>query len=207
MHTHAPANAGPYRLISIEKNDLCVPTKLGGYALVSRLLKRELKTCDTIEALAASRGWIYDRYFMRRMEDITARLVDDVSKIGYVVIDRFGDPVPVGVLLGALERRTAAKRAAMPTYAYRNGPVEGMRRWRRYSRWLRAPATTAERRANQEDWILDIEDLEIHIPVRGRRRNLPDAWDDIPTIGLKNRNWKRFRRTRWKPASRANLAE
>lgn len=38
------------------------------------------------------------------------------------------------------------------------------------------------------------------IPVRGRRRvkTLCNAWDDIYIQAIKDRSWKRYRRTRYK---------
>jgi hypothetical protein len=55
----------------------------------------------------------------------------------------------------------------------------------------RRPKTTQERRRNQ----LDREYGRLY---RGRRslHTLVDAWDDLPRNT--QRNWKRFRKTKWK---------
>lgn len=55
-------------------------------------------------------------------------------------------------------------------------------------KYFRSPKTTGERRANQDDgerW-------------EGRRRDLPSAWDDIYIFSRDNRNWKKFRKTKWR---------
>lgn len=51
--------------------------------------------------------------------------------------------------------------------------------------------TTQERRVNQDNW-------DGQIRVRGRRRQLPSAWDDIHRNDYDDRNWKRHRRTQYK---------
>lgn len=54
-----------------------------------------------------------------------------------------------------------------------------MARFRWYHGWLRYPRTTQEKRANQDK----------NSPyVRGKRKNLPTAWDDI--IVYKQKSWK-----------------
>jgi hypothetical protein len=52
----------------------------------------------------------------------------------------------------------------------------------------RKPKTTAEKRANQ-DW-----------PVRGNRsdRLLPTSWSDLPKASSENRNWKKYRKTKYR---------
>lgn len=198
MFTHLPADAGPYRLISIETSDLFIDSATGP-RLVARLLKRALKQFCTLEAVGAFLVWENRRY-SRNHHLAIARLDVHLDRPGLVLLDRFGDPVAVPQLLGAIERQRALLEAGKPSYAYRDGPAPGVHTGYRYGRYLRNPKTTAERRDNQEDIILDI-DLEVRVPVRGRRRNLPNAWNDILVSGLRDRNWKRFRRTRWKPSS------
>jgi len=52
----------------------------------------------------------------------------------------------------------------------------------------RSPRTTAEIRAN--------EDPDHKAFVRGSRRQIPTAWDDVqPDV---QRSWKKSRKTRWK---------
>lgn len=53
--------------------------------------------------------------------------------------------------------------------------------------FFRKPKTTGERRANQS------EDAK-----HGRRRDLPNSWDDIMKSSREDRNWKKFRKTKWK---------
>ncbi len=57
-------------------------------------------------------------------------------------------------------------------------------------RWLRHPRTTQERRRNTIR-----EELQFS---RGKRRNLPTAWDDLVILCPKHECWKELRRTKWK---------
>lgn len=52
-------------------------------------------------------------------------------------------------------------------------------------------STTQERRYNQEGWC------------RGKRRRLPNSWDDIPRNDWRCRSWKRHRSHQWKVLSRS----
>lgn len=55
--------------------------------------------------------------------------------------------------------------------------------------WLRIPKTTQESRENSSP---DTEQF-----VRGKRKNLPEYFDDL--VRKPERSWKRHRLTRWKP--------
>lgn len=57
--------------------------------------------------------------------------------------------------------------------------------------YFRSPRTMNERRANQ-----DRRDVP---PARASRRPaaLPTDWDDVHNQSRKDRNWKRFRQTRY----------
>lgn len=74
----------------------------------------------------------------------------------------------------------------------------------RQSGVLRHPRTTQERRAGLA--LLADEDGQAH-GLRPRRvgrsthsgeHQLPDIYDDIFRSSYENRNWKRFRKNRWK---------
>lgn len=54
--------------------------------------------------------------------------------------------------------------------------------------FLRHPKTTAEIRANQDGW---------HRGKRSRRQ-LPTVFDDLFASARLNRNWKQFRKTKYK---------
>lgn len=54
--------------------------------------------------------------------------------------------------------------------------------------YFRTPRTMQERRANQDPSVR---------PSR-RPKNLPDSYDDIHNTSRQNRNWKRFRRNRYR---------
>ena len=63
--------------------------------------------------------------------------------------------------------------------------------------FCRKPKTTSELRSHC-GYETDREYEEYYVPsVRGSRRNLPTWYDDLITITEKN--WKRHRKTQWKP--------
>jgi hypothetical protein len=53
---------------------------------------------------------------------------------------------------------------------------------------MRKPKTQAERKANQDGCAR---------PSRSPK-NLPNAWDDNVIASRSDRNWKKFRKTKWK---------
>ena len=63
---------------------------------------------------------------------------------------------------------------------------------------MRRPRTTQERRKYFDAIDQDVEDYNIRINIRGRRRpkSLPNAWDDM--YSYKGRGWKNFRKTQYK---------
>jgi len=84
-------------------------------------------------------------------------------------------------------------------YEYRRDPVPFVRcrRGTRYGRrYYKQPRVMQERRAYYGDEI-----AEYGIKVRNRRSALylPDPWDDYPRSDFKIRNWKRHRKTQYKP--------
>lgn len=84
------------------------------------------------------------------------------------------------------------------SYQYRNGPVPNICKRRCYKGYYRYVRTQQEIRENELFAVNDNdlkEDYSIHI--KGRKRNLPNFWDEIP-VNRKNRNWKKFRKTQWK---------
>lgn len=65
---------------------------------------------------------------------------------------------------------------------------------RKRGSWLRRPRTVAEERQNKGAEA----DGE---RIRGKRRILPDNYDDIRMGSIFDRSWKRLRKTKWaKPA-------
>lgn len=66
-------------------------------------------------------------------------------------------------------------------------------------RCLRRPKTTQERRANGKRNFLDWD--EYRVPLRASRNftNLVENRDDIFRAALRDRSWKKYRKTQWKP--------
>jgi hypothetical protein len=74
-------------------------------------------------------------------------------------------------------------------------PGTGKRR-RRYGVYYRHPKFASVHRAA---CALEMDDDCKEFRVKGRKIKLPPTnWDDIPRASLYNRNWKKFRKTKWK---------
>ncbi len=63
--------------------------------------------------------------------------------------------------------------------------------------WFRRPRTMSERRANTG---------ALCRPAR-RPAQLPTSWNDLPVRARTNRNWKRFRKTRYHRIPAIELTE
>lgn len=125
-----------------------------------------------------------------------------------VVRDELGLPVPVWRVKEAgqglrIERSPFARWARGPgaydhDRDFRKAPVPGVRK-RRWGRFYRRVRTQAELRAlaGLEADLHDLEEFPVRVKIRGRRKTLPTAWDDIMVFG-KGRGWKHHRRTQWK---------
>lgn len=76
-------------------------------------------------------------------------------------------------------------------------PYTGKCRWGRFYRSLQ---THAERRAHLglEADLRDLEDFPLRVKIRGRRKNVPTAWDDIRPA-RRGDGWKNYRKTQFKP--------
>lgn len=125
-----------------------------------------------------------------------------------VVLDELGLPVPVWKVMEAGQGVEAPRRSfalwARGPGAYdhdrdfRKAPVPGVRkrRWGRFYRRLRTRGEIRDLIGLETD-LRDLEDCPVRVKIRGRRKNLPTAWDDIIIRG-KGRGWKHHRRTQWK---------
>jgi hypothetical protein len=78
-------------------------------------------------------------------------------------------------------------------FRYRQDPVPGIHNLHRYGQFLRSPVHSGLRKAKaikldptQEEWT--------EPPLR--KREIVDAWDDIPRT--LTRSWKSHRKTQWK---------
>lgn len=113
--------------------------------------------------------------------------------------DQYGIVIPAWKVEEVAALNPSAPRAwgGLP-YAFRLGPVPGVRKgrsgWRHTDRKI---ATTAERREN--DFLFYDEDaIEYRIqprPARGRT-HLPHSWDD-PRYARRGNGWKNHRKTQY----------
>lgn len=67
--------------------------------------------------------------------------------------------------------------------------------------WYRRIKTRQERTANQRELYDELVREYPLKPYRCRRgsNRLPNSWDDLNPQGVTIKNWKRYRRTRYKP--------
>ncbi|QIG65746.1 hypothetical protein phiOC_p081 [Ochrobactrum phage vB_OspM_OC] len=72
-------------------------------------------------------------------------------------------------------------------YKFRDGPVEGIScaKWR-FGNYYRTKMKTKQERSRVDEY------------TRGKRRKLPNSWDDILCSTVGNNNWKRYRKHQWK---------
>lgn len=118
------------------------------------------------------------------------------AKILFVIQTDLGDPVTISELERvdrAIVERNARRR---PRGDFRNGawPAIGCRRGHRGSSY-RLVATKNERTWTNAD---DDQMIEIGMVPKcaGRKRDLPNSWDDIPRG--RQRSWKAYRANQWR---------
>lgn len=215
MHTQIPEPAfpGPLALVQIVKETIASTYGSANPVRRERLVKT-LRRFDSLEDLADGRWYFHpltrlvifkngerhtlDRNIVISPSKIEAFVRDTLDEEGLIILDRFGDPVPVGAVQGAFQR-AAAKRNATPAargsrsdHVFRAGPVPHTGGGGGWGYPFRYPKTTNERRQNLSDW----QD-GYFIPIRARRKNLVDAYDD-PHRSRRGNSWKHHRAKQWK---------
>jgi hypothetical protein len=130
------------------------------------------------------------------------------GRFGVIVLDECGLQVPLWRVEEAGQGAQAPLRSIRPWARgpnaydherdFRKVPVAGVSR-RRWGRFYRRVRTQGELRdlAGLETDLRDLEEFPVRVKIRGRRKTLPTAWDDIMVSG-KGRGWKHHRRTQWK---------
>lgn len=120
-----------------------------------------------------------------------------------ILVDNCGLIIPVWRIareIEALPPRPAPSwahrfRDYIPERDFRDGPVPGTGKTRgRYGCYLRHMKTRQEMRENigLEVDLRDLEDFPLRVKIRGRRKNLPTLWDDIPHA-QRGDSWKNYR--------------
>ncbi len=93
-------------------------------------------------------------------------------------------------------------RPYQPWWVYRyrfyngQGPVPGTRKWKAGHHMFRHPRTAQERRMAL---VADPDDALALPRPRRTGLHLPSAWDDLYPKARRNRSWKQFRKTQYKP--------
>jgi len=110
-------------------------------------------------------------------------LVIDPSLIGYYY-DQFKNEIK--------KTRYGWRRGG--NFVFRDGPVENIHHYHG-GHYYRRVRTTNERR-DLAACEVDDDVRDYNIKIRGRRKELPDAWDDVGR--QYHKNWKNFRKHQWK---------
>lgn len=84
-------------------------------------------------------------------------------------------------------------------YKYRDGPVPHTRKYRGGGRWGHRWFRSYNVLRNNEAVRTDEDCKEYRITVRGKQRNHPNLWDDLPVGDFYRKSWKHYRRQQWKP--------
>lgn len=157
-------------------------TVFGPYCTLDQLVSHLTPRLIHMIGLAFDRAtWEYDPLtgrFERTMK----------AEFAFIVLDEFGDVVDPRVI-----RELWHARNTPPDPRFRNGPVPRTGKRGSY-RYHRHPRTTPTLRAA-------VAAEQMGLPLRGRSRDVPTAWDDINRADFHDRSWKRHRRTQWKAES------
>jgi hypothetical protein len=110
--------------------------------------------------------------------------------------DGIFDPIDVRVLRDAFLR----KWSTTPEIGrFRDGPWPGIGHCSGSYKCRRYPRTTAEIAANENDLRLSrdiVDEFGLTFRENRLRRELPTAWNDVSRH--REKNWKRYRKTRWR---------
>jgi hypothetical protein len=144
--------------------------------------RRAFPTLDALVASVPNRAWVGPAFDPDRP--------DAPARIRWRVLDADDLGVEDARLDAAFATADQAwrRRRRLPAPAFRQAPVPFTGRG---GGWIgcRHPRTAAEIAANAAS-------ADDGFPARGRRRNLPTAWDDLRRHV--ERSWKAHRRTQWR---------
>jgi len=142
------------------------------------------------------------------------RLAIDERRLTF--FDRFGEALDPGELLRIVEilaeKRYVSRYGWRPRYGaglkprFRIDPLPYTGHKPRRGKCYRKPSTQSERRQSGRVHA-DLAELEMMGVGSVRKsgfgnRYLCSLWDDLPVSAWRNRNWKEFRKTRWRDGDR-----
>jgi len=114
----------------------------------------------------------------------------------YVMRTDFGQVLTSEDFRGMNPPRASAWRSR---YTYcGEGPVPGVRKFRGGGHYFRRMRHMSERR---QAALVVVEEGEVAPRPSRNTHGLPNPWDDYRVTSRDDRNWKRYRKTRWKPSS------
>ncbi|WP_160331264.1 hypothetical protein [Burkholderia cenocepacia] len=113
----------------------------------------------------------------------------------FIMRTDFGSVLTVDDFLDLARLRSAGARWQRNSEYCGYGPVPGVRKHRGGGHYFRRMRHMNERR--QAALVVE-EEGEVAPRAARNLHGLPNPWDDYPCHSRDNRNWKRFRKTRWK---------
>lgn len=122
--------------------------------------------------------------------------VDDWTWVGckYVMRTDFGHVLTSEDFRGLSPLRVSAGWGRGPSYCG-EGPVPGVRKHRGGGHYFRRMRHMSERR---QAALVVVEEGEVAPRPSRNLHGLPNPWDDYRVTARDDRNWKRYRKTRWK---------
>lgn len=133
------------------------------------------------------------RFFNTARESWASEPVYDEH--AFIMRDDAGEPVTLANFYPLLERRRYQSRWTRMLDTWNGeGPVPGVHKTSAGRHYCRRMETMNERR--QASLVL-AEEGEVAPRAARNASHLPNSWDDFWVSARGNRNWKRFRKTRW----------
>jgi hypothetical protein len=94
-----------------------------------------------------------------------------------------------------IETRFAARRAKTQSLIEKGLPIPRTGQFLRHGRTLRRPKHLA---LYKEKVAIQATKTEENLPLTNKTHRPPNAWDDILMAHRGERNWKRYRKTKWR---------
>lgn len=118
----------------------------------------------------------------------------------FVIYDQDEKVIPCDIIREVAENHAKQKRdnRHRRTFVFRQGPVEGIGVYRRGFRRKRIKVAQEIRENEFLQYDEDCIEYGIKERVKRNKQYLPQWYDDIYKSGIRDNNWKRFRKTQWK---------
>lgn len=114
---------------------------------------------------------------------------------GQIISQDFLEKAARAAHISWIEARFAARRAKTQSLIEKGLPIPRTGQFLRHGRTLRRPKHLA---LYKEKVAIQAAKTEENLPLANKTHRPPNAWDDIPMAHRDERNWKRYRKTKWR---------